>query len=318
MEILKSNESRFIQYLESKNLSVSSINYYTMYVEWFFRWVKKEDIQVTKPDILKYLEYLKNRKRVQKITQKNYLIALNHYFTFLFQAEMITENPCQFLKIRGANKKQLHKLYTMEELELLFDNYYQYFVRGYDNSHIPKNQQKHSELNRQRNTVILSLLVHQGVRTNEIGTIKIDDLDLIKANIKIRNKKAGERVLPLKASQIGLFINYLQNIRPQLLEYQTKESENLFLPLPKSGSSTASDKMLKHIFKSLVGQVKTIDKQFLDFWQVRASVITFWLKTQGLRKTQYLAGHSTIVSTENYLPNDIDDLIDDINKLHPF
>jgi len=318
MEILKSDESRFRQYLESKNLSVSSINYYTMYVEWFFKWAKKEDIQVTKPDILRYLEYLKNQKRVQNTTRKNYLIALNHYFTFLFQVEMIMENPCQFLKIRGTNKKQLHKLYTMEELELLFDNFYQYFVRGYDDSHIPKNQQKCSELNRQRNTVILSILVHQGIKTNEIGTIETDDLDLIKANIKIRNKKAGERILPLKASQIGLFINYVQNIRPQILEYQTKESENLFLPLPKSGKKTANDKMLKHIFKSLVGQVKTIDKQFLDFWQVRASVITFWLKTQGLRKTQYLAGHSTIVSTENYLPNDIDNLIDDINKLHPF
>ena len=308
----------FTAYLESKNLSVSSINYYSMYVEWFFRWAKKEDIQVTKPDILKYLEYLKNRKQVQNTTRKGYLTALNHYFTFLLQAEMVTENPCQFLKIRGTNKKQLHKLYTSEELDLLFDNYYQYFVRGYDDSHIPKNQQKYSGLNRQRNTVILSLLVYQGIRTNEIGTIKTDDLDLIKANIKIRNKKAGERVLPLKASQIGLFINYLQNIRPQIVEYQTVENEKLFLPLPKSGKRTAGEDMLKHIFKPLVGQVKTIDKQFLNFEQVRASVITFWLKTQGLRKTQYLAGHSTIISTENYLPNDIDNLIDDINKLHPF
>ncbi|MDR0206143.1 MAG: tyrosine-type recombinase/integrase [Bacteroidales bacterium] len=310
--------TEFTIYLESKNLSASSINYYTMYVEWFFKWAKKEDIQVTKPDILKYLEYLKNRKRVQNITQKNYLTALNHYFTFLYQNGQTIENPCQFLKIRGTNKKQLHKLYTMEELELLFDNYYQYFVRGYDDSHIPKNQQKHSELNRQRNTVILSLLVYQGIRTNEINTIETDDLDLIKASIKIRNKKAGERVLPLKASQIGLFINYVQNIRPQIVEYQTRENEKLFLPLPKSGRRTAGKDMLKHIFKPLVGQVKTIDKQFLNFQQVRASVITFWLKTQGLRKTQYLAGHSTIVSTENYLPNDIDNLIDDINKLHPF
>jgi len=308
----------FTAYLESKNLSVSSINYYSMYVEWFFRWAKKEDIQVTKPDILKYLEYLKNRKQVQNTTRKGYLTALNHYFTFLLQAEMVTENPCQFLKIRGTNKKQLHKLYTSEELDLLFDNYYQYFVRGYDDSHIPKNQQKYSGLNRQRNTVILSLLVYQGIRTNEIGTIKTDDLDLIKANIKIRNKKAGERVLPLKASQIGLFINYLQNIRPQIVEYQTRESEKLFLPLPKSSKKTAGENLLKDIFKPLVRQVKTIDKQFLNFEQVRASVITFWLKTQGLRKTQYLAGHSTIISTENYLPNDIDNLIDDINKLHPF
>jgi hypothetical protein len=31
-----------------------------------------------------------------------------------------------------------------------------------------------------------------------------------------------------------------------------------------------------------------------------------------------MAGHRYISSTENYLPNNIDDLIDDIKKLHPF
>jgi hypothetical protein len=65
-------------------------------------------------------------------------------------------------------------------------------------------------------------------------------------------------------------------------------------------------------------QVKSIDKQFFNFLQVRASIITFWIKTQGLRKAQYLAEHRNISTTEAYLPNNLDGLIDDINKLHPF
>jgi len=166
--------------------------------------------------------------------------------------------------------------------------------------------------------VVLSILIYQGINTNETGTIELDDLDLIKATIKIQNKKTPKRTLPLKAVQIGLIMYYLQNTRPQLLEYQTKESNKLFLLLPKSGSKTANNDTLKHLFKPLVKQVKIIDKQFVSFKQIRASVITDWLKTQGLRKAQYLAGHSTITSTENYLPNNIDNLIEDINKLHPF
>ena len=264
------------------------------------------------------MEYLKNSRGQQNNSRKNGLNALNHYFTFLCKSGQATENPCSLLKIRGTNKKQLHKIYTSEELDQLFDNYYAYYVRGYDDSHIPKNQRKQSELNRQKNAVILSLMIYQGVRTSETGTINTDDLDLNKANIKIRNKMAGERVLPLKASQIGLFINYLQNIRPQFLEYQTSENEKLFMPLPKTGSKTANDNLDIYVLRPIVSQLKIIDKQFLNFQQVRASVITHWLKTHGLRKAQYLAGHSRIVSTENYLPNDIDNLIDDINKLHPF
>jgi len=68
----------------------------------------------------------------------------------------------------------------------------------------------------------------------------------------------------------------------------------------------------------LAKQVKTIDRNFINFAQTRASVITHWLQTEGLRKAQYLAGHKTIASTENYTPNNIDNLIEDINKMHPF
>ena len=36
------------------------------------------------------------------------------------------------------------------------------------------------------------------------------------------------------------------------------------------------------------------------------------------RKAQYMAGHKSIVSTEEYLPNHIEDLADDITKFNPF
>ena len=73
-----------------------------------------------------------------------------------------------------------------------------------------------------------------------------------------------------------------------------------------------------HIFKSFTKQVKALDANFLNFKQVRASVITTWLKTQGLRKAQYMAGHRYISTTERYLPNEIAGLIDDISKFNPF
>jgi site-specific recombinase XerD len=112
---------------------------------------------------------------------------------------------------------------------------------------------------------------------------------------------------------------YLQNTRPKLTEYQTKESEKLFLPLPAiSYKTTNGNDMKRGIFTSLAVQMKTIDKQFLNFQQVRASVITYWIKTQGLRKAQHMAGHSCISTTEKYVSNDLEDLTNDINKLHPF
>ena len=142
------DKTGFTAYLEGKNLSPFSIAYYVRSVEVFFRHVQKQETQVSKPDILKHLEYLKNSREQQNITRRNNLIALNHYFTFLYQSGQTATNPCIFLKIRGTYKRKLHKIYTPEELDGLFDSYYQLFVRGYDDSRIPKNQRKQSALSR--------------------------------------------------------------------------------------------------------------------------------------------------------------------------
>lgn len=310
----------FTIYLENKGLAPLTQEQYFLALHLFFTKTKKEDIQVAKPDILKHLEYLKKKRGQQNITRRNHLIALNHYFTFLYQNGQISENPCLFIKIRGTNKKKLHKIYTPEELDGLFDNYYLFFVRGYDDSrHRHEGQRRYSTLYRQRNALIVSILFNQGATTSEIEKIETDDIDFIKATIKIRGgKRLNERILPLKATQIGLFLNYLQNIRPKLLEYQTNESDKLFLPLPAISYKKTDNEMTRGIFTPLSAQMKTIDKQFINFQQVRASVITFWIKTQGLRKAQHLAGHRYICTTEKYLINDLENLTDDINKLHPF
>jgi len=313
------DKNGFIAYLESNDFAERSIVNHIKYVGHFFAKVKKEDVQVTKPDILDFLEYLKNSRKLQNNYRSYYLVALNHYFNFLYQEGLIAKNPCSFLKIRGTTKKKLYKIYTPDELDGLFDNYYQLFVRGYDDSHLYGGRQRESRLSKERNALALSILINQGATTTEIEKIELDDIDLIKATLKLRGgKRSNDRTLPLKATQIGLFIHYLQDIRPQLMEYHATDTGKLFLPLAKDRKKGTDHQTLIYAFLVLTNQLKSIDRQFLNVLQVRASVITSWIKIYGLRKTQYLAGHRYVSSTEDYLPNNLDSLIDDINKLHPF
>ena len=55
----------------------------------------------------------------------------------------------------------------------------------------------------------------------------------------------------------------------------------------------------------------------LNTKQIRASVITKWLKQYNLRETQYLAGHRYISTTEGYQQNDMEGLSEEINMYHP-
>ena len=313
-------KKEFRKYLENKELSIVTITNYIHLVERFFSIIKKETIQITKPDILAYLEYLKNNRIQQNKTRSIHLTAINHYFTFLYKNEQIKENPCSLLKIRGTKRKTLYNIYTPEELDVLCDNYYELFVRSFDDKHYKTNKQrKQSALSRERNAAILSILTNQGVITSEISKIEIEDLDLRKATIKIRSaKNHNERTIPLKASQIGILMYYLQNTRPQILELQATDTNKLFLTIPHISPKITLKDTFKKTCDNLTKQIKSFDKKFLNFQQVRASIITFWLKTQGLRKAQYLAGHKHVTSTEEYLPNNLENLTEDINKLHPF
>ena len=51
--------------------------------------------------------------------------------------------------------------------------------------------------------------------------------------------------------------------------------------------------------------------------QIRASVITNWLKHYNLRQVQIMAGHRYVSSTEAYQTNDLEDLRSGIEKYHP-
>jgi site-specific recombinase XerD len=308
----------FIKYMEGKDFAQRTKEGHLQNLQMFFLWAKAEDIQVTKPDILRYLEHLKN-KGLQNVTRRRHLDSLKHYFTFLYKSGQTADNPCLFLKIRGTNRKTLHKIYSPEELDGLFDAYYQLFVRAYDDSRQRHDlQRRYSALSKERNALMLSVLVSQGATAPELDRMEVNDIDLIRATIKIRGgKHCADRVLPLKATQIGLFMNYLQKVRPQFMEYHAEESNKLFLPLVTTVRNRPENKEI-YIYELLARQIRQIDKNFLNYTQIRASVITFWLKTQGLRKTQYMAGHRNISTTEAYLPNNYEDLANDINRLHPF
>jgi len=308
----------FINYLQSRNQSETTIKIYSNQVADFFSRTTKEESQITKTDILNYLEYLKKQRKVENVTRKMHLTGLNHYFTFLYQEEITSENPCSLLKIRGANQISLYKIFTAEQLAQLFDNYYHIFVKTYDNSRIPLSTVEQSKLCRERNTAILSLLFNQGVTTAEIDRLLIQDIDLQKATVKIRGeKRSNPRNLDLKAEQIGLLIHYQNEIRPHFLTDATAESEKLFLPYA-TNNQKADPESLIHLFKPISKQVKKIEPTFLNFKQIRASVITHWLKIHGLRKTQYMAGHRYIRGTEHYLKNNLENLTNDISKHHPF
>jgi len=321
----------FNEYLQSKDLSQASQGLYTRYVNDFLNWYahhrQNDPINCTKKDIIAYLAYLQDIKNYQSVTRRNMLMAVGYYYTALLQAEQVHTNPTSFIKLRGTNRKKLYYTFNYEELQQLYDDYYHTFLSDFDRlcfaptkGGIQTNQITQTLLSRQRNYNMLGLLLFQGLQTKELQKIQLEHLDLNKAQVYITagTKRVNARYIPLNASQIGALMLYLHDTRPKLLHYQREETNQLFLPLPEVSKDLTDRTDLMHTLKPLSRHTKTLHKNFINFYQVRASVITYWIKTVGLRKAQYLAGHRYINTTERYLPNDLESLTEDITKFNPF
>jgi site-specific recombinase XerD len=316
----------FIQYLQSKNLSEASQQMYLREIKLFLQWYKKNLLSFgeacTGKDILKYLEYLQNDKQHNIKSCSLSLLGINHYFSFLASpigGGLAGASPTAFIKLRGTHKKTLYHIYTAEELQTIYDNYYSVFIQNFDDSHIAENIRLPSFLGRQRNYVMLGFTIYQGIAAGDLYKIKLPDIDINKASLHIAGRKrSNARNVPLNASQIGSLMHYIQDIRPQFIRHANIENDKLFLPFYKDVSTKNEGIKMSGIIYTLTQQLKQLDKHFINFKQIRASVITQWLKTQGLRKAQYLAGHRYISSTEHYQSNNLEGLIEDITKYNPF
>ena len=240
---------------------------------------------------LKYIEELK-KTGIKTRTLKTYIGNLKIYFNYLQEENYRVDNPILNINIKGTIKTVLNNLLTADELE---DLYYSY-------------ETKNEDLARKRNKIIIGLLVYQGLQSKELQYLKEEHVELYKGKIHIpESKKTNGRTLELKPWQLMELMEYMQQIRPQIVP---KGEESLF-------TSSYGNSNLSNVLKKISEELKLINYNYQNAIQIRNSVIVNWLKQHNLRKTQSLAGHRYISSTERYRQDNLESLHEMINNFHP-
>lgn len=305
----------FKNYLESHGKSKSTVKHYNTYVLDFLAWLDKDGTEpenATAKEVMAYMNILQNRGQEGK-TRNIRLNVIRQFFNYQIELGYRTDNPVQHLKIKGGKRHKLYHILTPQELDGIYTSY---TIPPEDDPRHTRNWFRSYRLSKQRNKAVLSLLVNQGLNTPEVERLTLNDLKLKEGLVEIKgSRRSNGRTLELKSSQIIELMEYTWKIRPMLLEYQKEEIDQLFLPVPVAGRKTANASL--QIWKGLTREIKPNQRQFINFKQVRTSVITHWLKHHNLRKVQYMAGHRYVSSTEAYLVNHVEDLKADIDKFHP-
>lgn len=288
------------RYLEKEKYSLTTIRSYIKQVENFTQWCKKNNRTVEEIDyksILKYIKYLQEKRNTKK-TVNHKIGTLKTYFKYLQSEYYRVDNPIENINIKGVKKIINYVVLESDELE---DLYYSFETENIkDNYH---------RLTAKRNKIIVGLLVYQGLTTSELIQLELEDLQLYKGKIYIKSgRRSNARTLELKSWQIIEFLEYIKEVREDIILKKEIESNRVFIPNNKRLGNTIS-----HIIKKL----KRTNNKVINMHQIRASVITNWLKQYNLREVQVFAGHRYISSTERYVQDDLESLHEIVNNFHP-
>ena len=272
-------------YLE-ENLQKSTVKNYLYEINKFTLLNRNTEYYNYK-NVMEYVEMI--RKNYESASMVRILSALKKYYDYLVNTGVRKDNPARAIQLRDIKKKpiQLQDLFTDNELQKLLE---------------PRKERY--KLLEKRNQIIMGLLVHQALKIGEIIQIKTTDIFLEKAQINITGTtQTNNRILPLKAEQILLFYNYLEN---------RNHTSNVFLLNKLNSPITGED--INYL-------ISTYQNQFtkkLTSITIRQSVITnLLIKGNDLRMVQEFAGHKYLDTTEKYKQTGIKALQNAIEKHHP-
>ncbi|MBL4664162.1 MAG: phage integrase N-terminal SAM-like domain-containing protein [Flavobacteriaceae bacterium] len=289
----------FQNYLEQEDYAKTTIGTYLKIQEKFCDWCEAKNYDPITTSYKECLEYVKKLQEssVSKKTVKHQVGALKIFFKYLIEENYRGDSPVESINIRGVKRILNHNLLEFEELE---DLYYSYQTENITFPNCPSVAI--------RNKVITGFMVYQGMNATALKSLQYDHISIDKGTVYIPSTRmTNSRTLELKSWQIVPLLRYMEKDR-ELLQEKVRCYTNALFPL-----TIDRFYIVYEIFKEL----RKFNHKVKNGNQIRASVLTFWLGRHNIREVQYMAGHRYISSTERYLQDDLENLHEAIESLHP-
>ncbi len=293
---------QFAEQMRLQNYSDKSIADYVFHVSDLFHYLTEEESVQSADNIridhinsfhlhLKKREYRGKPIGIKSIRTK--LNAVKLFFKLMAVSGLIRNDISGSITLPNVPKNVLKSIPTVKEMAELLD------------SITPDTPI------RKRDRLILELLYGTGLRSIELRSLKLDQIDLSERILLVKKaKRDGNRIIPLGEWLIPLLNDYLDNARPLF----AVNGSDLVFP-SKNGKMITFGNLRDMIVKysERIGMTKSISPHTF-----RACFASHQLDSgSDLRTIQLLLGHSDLKSTQHYLRITFTALREAHLKFHP-
>ncbi len=230
---------------------------------------------VTRQQIIDYITSLK-LKGLAAASIARKLAALKAFYRFLAAEGYLEVNPAEVVEA-GNKGLALPRVLSTDEVEALLNQPDLHTVHGY------------------RDRTMLEVLYATGMRVSELMHLKLDGVNLEMQYILAFGKGSKERIVPLGKIAVAFLHNYLDLIRPQLLEDKPDPG---YVFLSQGDREMTRQRFYQTIrdYAKEAGITKPVSPHVL-----RHSFATHLLDNGAdLRSVQEMLGHANIATTQIY------------------
>ena len=284
--------SDYERYLrEERGSSENTVSSYLRDVHQFEDWLGDVDVDdCHKAQVDAYMSYMAARGRSPASIARS-VASLKSFYGYLQAKGAVKANPAKNVTPVRAERK-LPEILTSKEVELFLA------------------QPKCVDAKGCRDHAMLELLYATGIRVSELIELDVDDLNLPGGVLKCFSK-GKERMIPLYPTAIRALGEYINNVRPQLVD--SVDETALFVNMSGERMSRQGFWKLIKYYQEKAGIQKDITPHTL-----RHSFAAHLLENGAdLRSIQEMLGHADISSTQIYYKLINQKIKDVYKKAHP-
>ncbi|MCA1065276.1 tyrosine-type recombinase/integrase [Rossellomorea sp. AcN35-11] len=194
----------FLSWLEQEGKSSNTISTYHQELKKYEKWLQQHDRElkdITHGDVQEYILCLEEMGKSPVTTDK--ILGVIRTFAKYLKRPDITFD----IKIKQGSKKDEIETLSKEECEAFLTE-----VRENEN---------------ERNTAIVYMLLHTGIRVSELCALNVSDIDLSTKQVKVSDSHGDRRIIPLSDELIVHLTAYMDRIQPKEALFVSKLNERL-------------------------------------------------------------------------------------------